>query len=155
MTAKIEAANVATHSGCEVFIGPGANENILIDLLEGQTEGTFFLPADVPLESRNRWLAYFEKPKGEVAVDRGAAEALLTEGSSLLAKGIVSCDSEFSPDSLINVFDENGTIIARGIPRFGSSELNALLGKTSAEVLQAYPEKKKMEVIHRDDLVIL
>ncbi len=155
MTAKIEAAKVATHSGCGVFIGPGARKNILIDLLEGQAEGTFFLPAGVPLESRKRWLAHFEKPKGEIAADRGAVEALLTEGGSLLAKGIVSCNSEFSSDSLINVADENGTVIARGITRFDSKELKAILGKTSAEISQAYPEKKKLEVIHRDDLVIL
>lgn len=155
MTSKIEAAKVATHSGCGVFFGAGAKENILLLLLEGKAEGTFFLPSDVPLESKKRWLAHFAKPQGEVAIDAGAAKALREEGSSLLAKGIVTCQSVFKANTLINVADENGKIIARGLTRFDSEELKAIAGKASDEISQSYPNRKKLEVIHRDDLVMM
>ncbi|MCZ6672728.1 MAG: glutamate 5-kinase [Verrucomicrobia bacterium] len=155
MISKIEAAKVATHSGCGVFFGAGYAENILTDLIEGKAEGTFFIPSDNPLESKKRWLAYFEKPQGQICVDAGAVKALKENGSSLLAKGILKCDSDFAADSLIEVADESGKVFARGLTRFTSDQLQSIVGKSSEEISQAFPERKKFEVIHRDDLVVI
>ena len=155
MTSKIEAAKVATHSGCGVFLGAGRSENILIDLLSGEAKGTFFLPSDVPLESKKRWLAYFAKTDGRIQVDEGAAKALQEDGGSLLATGIKTCDSEFLADTLIEVADESGNVFARGITQYSSDQINTISGKSSEEISEAFPDKKKLDVIHRDDLVLL
>ena len=155
MTSKIEAAKVATHSGCGVFIGAGRSENILIDLLNGEAKGTFFLPSDIPLESKKRWLAYFAKTDGRIIVDDGAANALLKQGSSLLAKGIKLCESEFLADTLIEIADESGKVFARGITQFSSDQINAISGQSSEEIALTFPGKKKLDVIHRDDLVLI
>jgi glutamate 5-kinase len=155
MTSKIEAAKVATRSESGVFIGSGATENILLDLLKGSAEGTYFIPSDIPLESRKRWLAFFAKPQGKIVVDSGAALALRNGGGSLLAKGIMSCDSEFMADTLIEVSDPEGKVIARGLVRFTSKELNTILGKSSEQIASSFPERSKLDVIHRDDLVVI
>jgi glutamate 5-kinase len=155
MTSKIEAAKVATRSGCGVFLGAGRSENILVDLLKGKAEGTFFIPSYVPLESKKRWLAYFAKTNGRILVDEGATQALQKHGGSLLAKGIKICDSEFLADTLIEIADLSGKVFARGITRFSSDEINVIRGKSSEEIALSFPDKKKLDVIHRDDLVLL
>ena len=43
MSTKIEAAKIATKSGCAVFIGSGENSPDLARILSNQAEGTFFL----------------------------------------------------------------------------------------------------------------
>ena len=155
MTSKIEAAKVATRSECGVFLGAGDDSNILVDLINGTAEGTYFIPSDIPLESRKRWLAFFAKPQGKIVIDEGAARALIEEGRSLLASGIVNCASDFPSDSLIEVAKADDTIIARGLVRFTSEELNSVIGKSSEEISKTFPNRKKWAVIHRDDLVLL
>ncbi len=155
MTSKIEAAKVATRSECGVFLGAGDAPHILTDLFKGSAEGTYFIPSDIPLESRKRWLAFFAKPQGKIAVDEGAATALVEEGCSLLALGIRSCESDFPTDSLIEVVDQNHNLIARGLVRFSSEELQSILGKSKEEIAQSFPNRSKWDVIHRDDLVLV
>ena len=155
MTSKLEAAKVATRSECGVFLGAGDTPNILLDLINGGAEGTYFIPSDIPLESKKRWLAFFAKPQGRIYVDSGAAAAIIEEGCSLLARGIVSCDSEFPADTLVEIVNEEQLIVARGLVQFSSEELISIIGKSSEEIALANPDRKKMDVIHRDDLVVL
>ncbi len=155
MTSKIEAAKVAMRSECGVFLGAGDTPDILTDLFKGRAEGTYFIPSDIPLESRKRWLAFFAKPQGKVVVDDGAAKALVEEGCSLLALGIHSCEPNFPTDSLIEVVDQNQNLIARGLVRFSSEELQSILGKSKEEIARTFPERSKWDVIHRDDLVLV
>lgn len=155
MTAKIEAAKVATRSGCAVFIGSGYQPGILVDLLTGKPEGTFFIPSDIPLESKKRWLAFFGHSRGSIQVDAGAVRALRDRGSSLLAKGITACNADFPTKTLIDVLDDKGKVIARGLTQFSSADLKPVLGKSSREISSLYPARKRMEVIHRDSLVLL
>lgn len=155
MAAKIEAAKVATRSGCCVFIGSGRQPGILVDLVTGKPEGTFFIPSDIPLESKKRWLAFFGHSHGSIQVDAGAVSALKNEGSSLLAKGITACHADFPTQTLIDVVDEKGKVFARGLTQFSSADLRPVLGKSSREIANVYPARKRMEVIHRDSLVLL
>ena len=155
MAAKIEAAKVATRSGCCVFIGSGRQPGILVDLVTGKPEGTFFIPSGIPLESKKRWLAFFGHSHGSIQVDAGAVMALKNKGSSLLAKGITACHADFPTQTLIDVVDEKGNVFARGLTQFSSADLRPVLGKSSREIANLYPARKRMEVIHRDSLVLL
>jgi len=152
MITKIEAAKVATKSGCAVFIGSGETETNLNRILDNQSEGTFFAPAGLPIKQRKRWLAFFPQPKGIVHIDDGACDAILQNGSSLLASGIVRTEGDFAKAEIISIVNPQGNVIAKGVTRFKASDLEKVLGYSSDDVLKAFPGKIKAEVIHRDHL---
>ena len=77
MVSKISAAKLATRSGCGVFIGSGAEPEILAKLLGGRGPGTFFVPNGLPLEARKRWLAYFQRPAGTIFLNSCAVPVKL------------------------------------------------------------------------------
>lgn len=155
MVSKLNAAAVATRSGCGVFIGDGANETILLQLVAGDALGTFFVPEKLPLAARKRWLAFFERPAGEVTIDAGAVKALRTEGGSLLAKGVVSTSGDYPAGAIVAIQDQAGAVIARGRIEYPVDEMRRLLGASSAELQDRFPERKHWEVVHRDHLVVL
>jgi len=155
MATKISAAKVAAQSGCGTFIGPGDREDILVELCDGKASGTFFLPEDQHLESRKRWLAFFQRPQGSIMVDDGASRALTDQGSSLLAKGIIECVGDFPADSLLEIVDANGQAFARGRSQFSAEDIRRIARKSTEDIAPLFPERKHFEVIHRDELVVL
>ncbi len=87
MVSKLSAARIATKSGCGVFIASGAEPDIIPRLLAGTGPGTFFVPSGLPLEARKRWLAYFQRPSGTIAINARAAQALRDQGEASLRSG--------------------------------------------------------------------
>ena len=49
----------------------------------------------------------------------------------------------------------DGIVFARGKATYGSEEIPAIAGRKSAEVQALYPARKHLEVVHRNDLVLL
>ena len=88
MVSKISAAKIAVRAGCGVFIASGAEPDIITRLIAGNGPGTFFVPSGLPLESRKRWLAYFQRPSGTIHVNACAVPVLREQGRSLLAVGV-------------------------------------------------------------------
>jgi glutamate 5-kinase len=152
MTTKIEAAKIATKSGCAVFIGSGENKPNLTSILANQAEGTFFPPSGLDLNQRKKWLAFFPQPQGIIHIDQGASFAILEKGSSLLASGITSVDGTFYKAQVVSIIDHQGTTIARGVSRFDAEELLSIKGMNNQEILQKFPGRSRAEVIHRDHL---
>lgn len=142
MTTKIQAAQIAVRSGIPLVIASGKRKNVLARIVAGQDEGTLFVPRPGKMRGRKRWIAFFHRPKGALVVDDGARKALRESGRSLLPPGIARCEGRFDSGDVVRICDLNGTEFARGIARFTSAEINA--GKLS-----------RVEVVHRDDLVIL
>jgi len=155
MVTKIEAAKIATMSGCAVFVGSGTEPDRLPFILKGETTGTFFAPAGLGLNQRKKWLAFFPEPTGALVLDEGACHAILQEGKSLLAKGLVSFRGEISRSDVVTLENPDGEIIARGICRFSSDELSQVKGKSNDEIHLIFPERTRSEVIHRDHLAPL
>ena len=155
MTTKIEAAKVATKSGCAVFIGSGETPGRLPQIIEGQAEGTFFAPAGLELNQRKKWLAFFPSPKGSIEIDDGACRAILENGASLLASGVVRYSGEFGRAEVVSILDPKGKIIARGICRFSSDELSQIIGSDNETILRIHSWSNKPEVVHRDFLAPL
>lgn len=154
MTTKIEAAQLATTSGCGVFIGSGYDAAILGAIFDGSAEGTFFAPRQRGLHSRKRWIAFFERPSGTLFVDDGARHAVADGGSSLLPKGITGFEGTFETGDIVNI-RANGTTFARGICTYSSAELLQVLGRGSADIRPIFPDRKHFEAVHRDSLVLL
>jgi len=155
MTTKLEAARLATESGCGCFIGDGQRAGILTGIVAGKTTGTFFSPSENSLVARKRWIAYFAEPKGKLILDDGAVEAVLHRGSSLLAKGITAREGKFEPDDVVDLCGPDGVAFARGMVLFSPSELDRILGRSNQAVKEQFPERRRSEVIHRDSLVLL
>lgn len=142
MTSKIQAAKVVARSGIPLVIAPGKQRDVIRQVLDGEEIGTLFVPNERRLASRKRWIAFFHRPKGVIYVDDGAKKALREQGKSLLPPGITKCEGEFNTGEIVSVCDLNGTEFARGI---------------SAVAAGAIRQKQiaKVEVIHRDNLVVL
>jgi glutamate 5-kinase len=142
MKSKIEAAKIAVRSGIPLVIASGKKKNALSDILSGEDEGTMFVAQPDKLQGRKRWIAFFHHPKGSLFVDNGAKIALRESGKSLLPPGVSRCDGDFKAGDVIRICDLDGTEFARGIAKFSADEIR---------------EKKlaRVELVHRDDLVIL
>ncbi|HVU24590.1 MAG TPA: glutamate 5-kinase [Opitutus sp.] len=157
MVSKISAARLATRSGCGVFIASGAEPEILARLLAGRGPGTFFVPNGLPLEARKRWLAYFQRPAGTIFVNTCAVPVLREQGRSLLAVGVTRIAGEFAAGEVVNIaLDADGAApFARGKTAFASEEIPPLAGRHSDEVRALHPGRKRLEIVHRNDLVLL
>lgn len=142
MKSKIEAAKIAVRSGIPLVIASGRKEKMLADLLAGEDEGTLFVPQPTKLQGRKRWIAFFHHPKGALFVDHGAKQALREAGKSLLPPGVARCEGNFVAGDVVRICDLDGTEFARGIAKFSAGEIRS---RSLARV----------ELVHRDDMVIL
>jgi glutamate 5-kinase len=142
MASKIQAAKIVVRSGIPLVIASGRKKEALARILAGQDEGTLFVPQPSRLQSRKRWIAFFRHPKGALFVDAGAKKALRENGKSLLPPGIARCEGEFEAGEVVRICDLQGTEFGRGVSGYSSSQI------TTGGL-------KRVEVVHRDNLVIL
>ncbi|MFA6962369.1 MAG: glutamate 5-kinase [Opitutaceae bacterium] len=155
MISKITAAKLAVRAGCGVFIASGAEPDIIARLLGGTGPGTFFVPSGIPLDAKKRWLAYFQRPHGGITLNADAVPVLRDQGRSLLAIGVTGVTGSFSTGDIVNILDADGKIIARGVVAFDDHEVRSIAGRSSDELKPRYPGRKRFEVVHRDNLVVL
>jgi glutamate 5-kinase len=142
MRSKIEAAKIVMRSGVPLVIASGKKKNVLAKILDGQDEGTLFVAQPDKLQGRKRWIAFFHHPKGALFVDDGAKKALRESGKSLLPPGVARCEGNFEAEDVVRICDLDGTEFARGIAKFSAEEIRA-------------KKLARVELVHRDDLVIL
>src|SRR3989338_10675844 len=88
MASKIQAAKLATSVGVKTHIIYGKEPEKILNLLDGQSIGTTFLPQTNKTEKRKSWIAHGLVSAGKVFVDDGAQKAILQNGKSLLPAGI-------------------------------------------------------------------
>ncbi len=155
MISKISAARLATKAGCGVFIASGAEPDILARLFSGRSPGTFFVPSGLPMESKKRWLAYFQRPGGTILVNTNAVAALREQGRSLLPVGVTGSRGTFVAGDVVDIAGPDGKVFARGETTFAETEISCLAGRNSGQLKPLYPGRKRLEVIHRNDLVLL
>jgi len=142
MVSKLEAARIAMRSGIPLVIASGRKKRSLERVVSGQEEGTLFVPHPTRLRGRKRWIAFFHHPQGTLFVDAGAKKAIRENGKSLLPPGISRSEGEFAAGEVVRICDRDGTEFARGIAAFGAEEVRER-------------KLKRVEVVHRDNLVIL
>jgi glutamate 5-kinase len=155
MISKISAAKLATKAGCGVFIASGAEPEIIAKLIAGRGPGTFFVPNGLPMEAKKRWLAYFQRPGGTIFVNECAVPVLREQGRSLLAIGVTGTKGEFAAGDIVNIAGPDKVVFARGKATYASEEIPALAGRHGNDVAALYPSRKRLEVVHRNDLVLL
>jgi glutamate 5-kinase len=151
MSSKIEAAQVATTAGVSVVIANGGSPGILAQILQGQEVGTLF-PAKRVLNSRKRWLAFATASKGRIVVNAGAKKALVEQHASLLPKGVVGVEGDFSSGDAVDLVTQDGDAFARGVSNFSSSQTRAAKGRHTDEL----PDRgRDRTVVHCENLVLL
>jgi glutamate 5-kinase len=89
-----------------------------------------------------------------VVVDEGGSKALREKHSSLLPVGVLAVKKHFDKGDLIEVLDESGTVIARGVAGFDSETLKLVLRKKTREVHEILGSSVPDELIHKNDLVV-
>lgn len=153
MRSKLEAARSVTRGGRLAVIANGHKIG-LSRILAGAPAGTLFLASRERLPGRKLWIANSRR-SGAVIVDDGAVDAIVKRGKSLLPSGILKVEGVFEAGELIAVEDRRRREVARGVAKYGSDEVQRILGKSTGEVVSILDVETGGEVVHRDDLVVL
>ena len=155
MQTKLEAARLASRSGCNTVIAGGRNQNILMRICLGETIGTFLSADKTPIAARKQWLAGQLQVKGTLVLDEGASRVLRQQGSSLLAVGVTAVKGSFTRGELVSCEDSSGIEVARGLVNYNSDETQLIQGKSTEEIITILGYCEDDELIHRDNLVLV
>ncbi len=158
MKTKIQAAKVTMKAGIPMVIADGNEENILARIIAGERIGTIFLPmagGKGKMNDRKHWLQFASSVKGKIKVDEGAKSALIKNGGSLLASGILGVEDEFLTGDPVSIVDAEGEEFAKGITNYSSEEIKKIKGAQSNEIEQILGRKEYGEVIYRGNLVLV
>ena len=155
MATKIRAAKKVGQYGISTLILSGERAGLLTTALTGGTGGSLFLAKERRLNSRKHWIAFTLRSHGQIHLDQGAVEALVTRGKSLLASGILKVTGSFEAGDPVSCFDADGKEFAKGLVNFSSDLLGRMKGLKTAVIQEQFGPQEYEEVIHRDNLVIL
>ncbi len=153
MVTKLEAAQMATQSGCNMVIAKGLDKHALKKLGDGGI-CTWFIAQIKPQVARKHWISASVKVNGSVTVDAGAVRALELS-KSLLPAGVTAVTGKFARGDTIAIKAPDGTMIAKGIAGYTAKETAAIAGKKSDAVESILGYAHRATLIHRDDLVML
>jgi glutamate 5-kinase len=154
MVTKLRAAEMVTKAGIVACIGDGFHRT-LPDVLSDPRAGTIFLPSEKKMSSRHRWIAFTGQPIGAIVIDSGAARAIAEKGKSLLPAGIRKIIGPFKIGDMVDIRDENGKTIARGLVNYSSEDAEKIAGCKTADIAPRLGQKTFDELVHRDNLVVL
>ena len=158
MITKIRASRILMTAGIQSVICSGEEPDALVRLARGESVGTLFDPPAERLDiaPRKLWIALGDKAHGSVTVDDGAAKALVSRGSSLLAVGIRQVDGEFAEGDVLDVCDPSGMVVARGIAEADSDVLELAAGRRQDQIAsnRLLADLAEKPAIHRDNLIV-
>ena len=154
MITKLEAARIATASGCHTIVSRGTIHKPLAALMEGGKH-TVFVAHTTPLSARKEWITGALSPSGMLIIDEGAVRALRS-GKSLLPVGVVAVSGNFQRgDAVLIASHAAGTALAKGLVCYNSDELSQITGKHSQQINSTLGYDRGDVAVHRDDMVLL
>jgi glutamate 5-kinase len=154
MQTKLEAARLASRSGCNTVIAGGRNQDVLTRICEGENLGTLLQAGQTPIAARKQWLAGQLQVKGRLVLDDGAAKVLRQQGRSLLAVGVTEVSGTFTRGELVSCEDSSGQEVARGLANYNADETRLIQGKSTEEIATILGYCDDDELIHRDNMVV-
>lgn len=140
MLSKLTFTRLATSLGIQVVICGLKGDKPLSAALEGRN-GSYFVPQSSTLGARQKWLASGSVTLGTIYVDKGAAKALQSR-KSLLTVGITSVTGKFAAGEVVQLIDEEGTIL--GVAKT----------KADAKAINSQLTVKNVIAAHADDIVL-
>jgi glutamate 5-kinase len=153
MKAKLTAIRQATEAGTPTVLARGWRVPLL-DIVQGASHGTLFLPKPTRIKRQKRWLAYVSRARGQLVLDEGGVKAVKTGRVSLLPAGIKEVKGRFQPGDLVEVLAPDGEILGRGRTAYGAEEVAKIKGLKSGRIAEILGRKGPDEVIHRDNLAV-
>lgn len=152
MYTKLKAGEICMSAGIPMIVANSGERHVIRRLLEGESIGTLFIPAEEKMQARKKWIAFGSTPQGQLVIDPGAEQALVKRGKSLLPSGVKDLRGEFGRGEIVAVISHEGREIARGIVNYDSKEVTIIKGRKSGEIEKLLGCKDYDEVIHRDNL---
>jgi len=155
MITKIRAAQRAALSGTDTIIASGKESNILLSLENNHLNGTYLESSEADKVTKKIWMVNHMKPKGKIFIDRGAEEAIIFKGKSLLSAGVVKSEGIYERGEIIRCMNEKNKEIAKGLINYSNKEVEKIMGHTSNEIESLLGYINESNLIHRDNMVIL
>lgn len=152
MTAKIQAARIATAAGIPLAIVSGEPDSPLRAFVE-TGQGTIFAADSAP-SAREAWMAGRLTATGSVAIDAGAAKAL-KDGNSLLPAGVTHVSGAFDRGDVVDILNENGAAVARGLAEYDSAAAERIKGCKTGELEAILGYAPRPALVHRNHMVLL
>lgn len=152
MATKLEAAQIAVTAGIPVLLTSADN---VATAMGSNPPGTYFHPKPRGRKARVLWLEHATASRGSLRLDAGAVRAVVENGSSLLPAGVTKVSGDFAAGDAVDLLDEAGHPIARGLVSFDAHEVPALLGKNTKQIAKEFGADYERPLVHRDDLVLL
>ncbi len=152
MRTKVDAATIAADAAVPTLVTATARFD---EAMAGGDVGTWFEAAPRALPARTLWLAHVAAPRGRLLLDAGAVRAVLRRGASLLPAGITAVEGVFDVGAVVDLCDDGGRAVARGLAGYSAAELPRLLGRSTHDLREDLGPDYGREVVHRDDLVVL
>ena len=152
MATKVESAMIATAAGIPTVVAGAEDAE---RALSGDQVGTYFAATGRRPATRLLWLRHAAVARGTIRLDSGAVEAVTVRRASLLPAGITGVDGVFDAGDPVNLDDENGNTIARGLVSYDAKEIPGLMGRSTKWLSSRLGQEYEREVVHRDDLVVL
>lgn len=152
MASKLQAAKIATMAGADLLILSGLHDHPLARMVQADC-GSLFV-ASAAGRKKKSWLAGRLTAKGRIHVDAGAAKALRS-GKSLLAAGITAVEGKFERGDVVDIVDEQGIALARGLAEYDCREAAAITGLSTAAIAERLGVPPRAAFIHRDHMVML
>jgi glutamate 5-kinase len=154
MITKVLAAKRAATAGIDTVVASGREFNVLQRLANGEMMGTQFNAPSQRLAARKQWMADHLQLRGQIKLDKGARNALVNEGKSLLPIGVTDVFGEFERGEVVAVLDHDGLEVARGLINYSSSEAKRIMRKPSSEIQAILGFTEESELMHRNNLVL-
>ena len=153
MFTKIQAAEIAFTFGCDTLIMQGNQKNPIKNFEKNKNGTLFKSPIKKKKVSFKNWLGGSINISGSVKIDEGAIKALKL-GASLLPSGVKKISGNFAKGDIIEILNDNGKKLGRGISYYDSHELNLIKGKKSIYIKDTLGYEGREEIIHRDYLFL-
>jgi glutamate 5-kinase len=152
MATKVESAIIATAAGISTVV---ASASEAAQALGGEPVGTYFAATGRRPATRLLWLKHAAVARGSLRLDDGAVKAITTRNASLLPAGITGVTGTFDAGDPVDLDDESGATVARGLVNYDATEIPGLMGRSTMWLSSKLGPEYEREVVHRDDLVVL
>ena len=153
MATKLAAARIATTSGVAMIICDGQTTAPLSALSQG-ARASLFTAKLAPSTARKNWILSALETEGQVKIDSGAVGAL-RGGKSLLPAGVTHVSGQFDRGDLIDIADQEGVVLARGLAGYAHEEAQQLIGQKSTDFESIIGYEGRAELVHADDIVLM
>jgi glutamate 5-kinase len=128
---------------------------VLARLADGEAIGTHLHTNQMKTTARKQWLADHLQLRGRLTLDAGAVKVIQQDGKSLLPIGVTAVNGDFERGEVVACCDSNGVEIARGLVNYSALEAQRIMRKSSHEIETILGYVDELELIHRDNLVLL